>query len=320
MDPLSDVLSLLNSQSDLTAGLDVGGRWAIRFTGRLGTIKCYAVTQGTCWLSVDGVADPVRLAAGDGFMLLQHASNADEGGTVRLHLVIHPDGNIWTVSVVEGSGSRSLDGTGASTFRGGFIRPFPDGVPGAELDISLHYVLTHRHDEAGSASAVPAPSRGAFTITNEPLPSPILNTMLLRVCTDSVVRAGIRNHPPYGIRSSARAIFLRQPDGTPWVRFYEDGYGVLSPVTQVGKLVKWTGRQERLPGGNSRFNQYTVWADDGTTLNGSLQITYTSVARFNQDINRGGTVDFTCGNETVPAVAWNAADVTPEESPPGDPP
>ncbi len=47
----------------------MGGPWAIRFTGRMGTIKCYAVTEGSCWLKVDGVADPVRLAAGDGFML-----------------------------------------------------------------------------------------------------------------------------------------------------------------------------------------------------------------------------------------------------------
>ena len=69
MDPLSDVLSLLKPRSYLTAGLDVGGRWAIRFTGKMGTIKCYAVMEGACWLKVDGVADPVQLAAGDGFML-----------------------------------------------------------------------------------------------------------------------------------------------------------------------------------------------------------------------------------------------------------
>ena len=69
MDPLSDVLSLLKPQSYLTAGLDVGGRWAIRFNGRLGTIKCYAVTDGSCWLKVDGVADPIRLGPGDCFIL-----------------------------------------------------------------------------------------------------------------------------------------------------------------------------------------------------------------------------------------------------------
>lgn len=65
MDPLSDVLALLRPQSYLTAGLEVGGRWAIRFTNSVGTIKCYAVARGACWLAMDGVADPVRLATGD---------------------------------------------------------------------------------------------------------------------------------------------------------------------------------------------------------------------------------------------------------------
>ena len=69
MDPLSDVLSLLKPRSYLTAGVDLGGAWALRFTGRLGTIKCYAVAEGACWLQVDGVADPVRLVADDAFML-----------------------------------------------------------------------------------------------------------------------------------------------------------------------------------------------------------------------------------------------------------
>ena len=69
MDPLSDVLSLLKPRSYLTAALDLGGRWAIRFAGRVGIIKCYAVAEGACWLQVDGVADPVRLAVDDAFML-----------------------------------------------------------------------------------------------------------------------------------------------------------------------------------------------------------------------------------------------------------
>ena len=36
----------------------------------------------------------------------RHASNSDEGGTVKVHLVILPDGRIWTVDVVESSGSQ----------------------------------------------------------------------------------------------------------------------------------------------------------------------------------------------------------------------
>src|SRR5580692_718890 len=39
----------------------------------------------------------------------RHASNSDEGGTVKVHLVILPDGNIFRIDVVAGSGSPSLD-------------------------------------------------------------------------------------------------------------------------------------------------------------------------------------------------------------------
>ena len=69
MDPLSEVLALLRPQSYLTAGLDAGGDWAIRFDNRVGTIKCYAVVSGACWLMVDGIGDGVRLGAGDCFIL-----------------------------------------------------------------------------------------------------------------------------------------------------------------------------------------------------------------------------------------------------------
>lgn len=68
MDPLSDILSILKPESYLTAGLDAGGAWAIRFGNRPGTIKCHVVTAGICWLAVDGI-DAVRLAAGDCIIL-----------------------------------------------------------------------------------------------------------------------------------------------------------------------------------------------------------------------------------------------------------
>ena len=69
MDPLSDVLALLKPRSYLTAGFDVGGAWAVRFDNQAGVIKCYALISGACWLAVDGVDDPVRLASGDCLML-----------------------------------------------------------------------------------------------------------------------------------------------------------------------------------------------------------------------------------------------------------
>ena len=69
MDPLSEILAILKPESYLTAGIDAGGKWAIRFDNRPGTIKCHAVTAGGCWLAVDGMTTPVRLTAGDCIIL-----------------------------------------------------------------------------------------------------------------------------------------------------------------------------------------------------------------------------------------------------------
>lgn len=69
MDPLSDVLALLKPRSHVSAGFDAGGDWSIQFADLQNRIKCYAVVTGACWLAVEGVADPVRLKAGDSFVL-----------------------------------------------------------------------------------------------------------------------------------------------------------------------------------------------------------------------------------------------------------
>jgi AraC-like DNA-binding protein len=68
-DPLSDILSLLKPQSSVSAGFEAAGDWAVRFNDQQGRIKCYAVTKGYCWLSVTGVAQAVRIQAGECFVL-----------------------------------------------------------------------------------------------------------------------------------------------------------------------------------------------------------------------------------------------------------
>ncbi len=68
MDPLSDVLSLLKPRSYMCGGFDMGGKWSVQFDRHEG-IKCYAVVSGQCWLSMEGVPEPVRLNTGDCFLL-----------------------------------------------------------------------------------------------------------------------------------------------------------------------------------------------------------------------------------------------------------
>ena len=68
MDPLSDILSLLRPASYGFRGLDAGGDWLLAFGADAG-IKCYAIQSGSCWLAMEGAAEPIPLQAGD-FVLL----------------------------------------------------------------------------------------------------------------------------------------------------------------------------------------------------------------------------------------------------------
>lgn len=68
MDPLSEVLSLLKPVSRLSGGVHAGGDWSIRFPSPEG-VRFQIVMSGECWLTVDGTSEPLRLQAGDGFLL-----------------------------------------------------------------------------------------------------------------------------------------------------------------------------------------------------------------------------------------------------------
>ncbi|MGN6528803.1 MAG: cupin domain-containing protein [Burkholderiaceae bacterium] len=68
MDPLSSVIGLLRPLGTTVGATDVGGDIAIRFAAHAGAFF-YSVAAGQCWLSVDGVAEPVLLRAGDCIVL-----------------------------------------------------------------------------------------------------------------------------------------------------------------------------------------------------------------------------------------------------------
>ena len=68
MDPLSQILILLNPRTYNCGGLDLGTGSAIQFPKHEG-LKCYAVVSGEAWLAVDGVSGPVHLQAGECLLL-----------------------------------------------------------------------------------------------------------------------------------------------------------------------------------------------------------------------------------------------------------
>ncbi|MBB6144356.1 AraC-like DNA-binding protein [Silvibacterium bohemicum] len=69
-DPLSDVLSLLKPRGYQSSGIDAGGDWSFQFPQSNGFF-CLALVSGHCWLSVNGVDEPVLLQAGE-FAVLPH--------------------------------------------------------------------------------------------------------------------------------------------------------------------------------------------------------------------------------------------------------
>lgn len=68
MDPLSDMLSLLKLGSYVSGGFDASGEWAVRFGAHDG-IKFHAVITGECWVAVEGSPEPVKVRAGECFLL-----------------------------------------------------------------------------------------------------------------------------------------------------------------------------------------------------------------------------------------------------------
>lgn len=68
MDPLSEILSLLRLRSYISGGFDAGGKWAVQFGTHEG-IKFQAVIAGQCWVMVEGMSEPQKIVAGEGFLL-----------------------------------------------------------------------------------------------------------------------------------------------------------------------------------------------------------------------------------------------------------
>ena len=67
-DPLTDILTLASARCVEVGILVAGGSWALRFPPPR-RIKFVAVVKGDCWLSLDGEGAPLRITAGDVFVL-----------------------------------------------------------------------------------------------------------------------------------------------------------------------------------------------------------------------------------------------------------
>jgi AraC-like DNA-binding protein len=190
MDPLSEVLELLDLRAAAPSRLEAGGRWALSFTGHQ-QLKIGAVLAGECWLVPDE-AEPLHLAAGDCYLLVgghpfTAASDRDTrpvpSGTVLpspwpvpAYYQATPDDPDRTILI---SGSLSFDDTAAVLLTGG-LPPASRIAAGSRQAAILTPALRLLADEtAGSAPG-----------------SAIMRTELTRILFIQVLRALLTDGGP----------------------------------------------------------------------------------------------------------------------------
>jgi periplasmic protein TonB len=71
----------------------------------------------------------------------KEASQTNEGGSVKVHILIAPDGQVTSIEVVQSSGLSVLDAAAVAVFRNAHLPPFPSGMPAQPADVvlTLHY-------------------------------------------------------------------------------------------------------------------------------------------------------------------------------------
>jgi AraC-like DNA-binding protein len=127
-DPLSDVLSRLEVQSFLSRRLEASGSWALRFPDYR-HMKFGGIIEGSRWLWIEGVTEPVRLDAGD-FYLLSHGGPYCFASDVKAKPV---DGLAFMEEHFEPDGVVRFNGGGARTVGTGGRFTFNDETSGLLL-------------------------------------------------------------------------------------------------------------------------------------------------------------------------------------------
>ncbi|MGG1943336.1 AraC family transcriptional regulator [Trinickia sp. NRRL B-1857] len=143
MDTLSDVLSLLKLSSYVSGGFDVSGDWAVQF-GPFEGIKFHAISRGQCWVCVDGEPAPLKVSAGECFLLAR-------GKPFRMASdpSVEPIDFRSLVSQVKDGRIVTYNGGGEFLSMGGYFT-LADGQ--ADLLLNMLPPVIHVRDEAGSST------------------------------------------------------------------------------------------------------------------------------------------------------------------------
>ncbi len=212
----------------------------------------------------------------------------DVSGTVKVHIVVQPDGEVSTIHLVEGSGSKYLNNAAYQAFRDAHLHPFPPGTPAprADVHITLHYVLTH-----GEVAAAAAVSKRPFTVTDKPVEAANTSSLLPKTCTGVLVLNSSSGELDSwrGRHEWARAIFYRLPDGKARFKFWTSWGSKDVPVNESDGSAGWLGPRQPVKGG---FNQlrFSLWPAGSDHVAGSVVNIYSGMTEE-------GTIDLTCAPE-----------------------
>jgi hypothetical protein len=128
------------------------------------------------------------------------------------------------------------------------------------------------------AGIAPALSRSPFTVTNDPVPATVVDSMVQKTCSGTVVQPW---PGPEGGYFQVEAVLYRMPDGRAWIKFYWAGKGPLDiPTVELSVSAQWnTPTVSRNL--NSWTTHYAAWPDGDNHLAGTT-------------IDPYGTFELTC--------------------------
>jgi TonB family protein len=207
-------------------------------------------------------------------------------GTVKVHIVVHPDGEVSTIHLVDGAGSKYLNNAAYQAFRDAHLHPFPPGTPAPQADvyITLHYVLT-----SGPASAEAA-SKRPFTVTNKPVEAANTSSLLPKTCSGILVISPFGElDSGRGWREWAKAIFYRTPEGQPRFKFWTAWGAKDVPVNELDGSAGWLGPRQPIKGGYNQL-RFSLWPAGPDHVAGSVVNIYSGMTD-------DGTIDLTCAPE-----------------------
>lgn len=143
VDPLSDILELVDAKSVISGGFTAEGSWGIRFPP-MDKLTFSVLLEGTCYLRVDGHPEPLHLAEGDVFLLTTHRGFVLSSD---LEAAVVPPGQVFPT---DGDGFGRIGDFGAGrkcVQAGGFVKmdPHHGGILADCLPAVIHVDASSSH-------------------------------------------------------------------------------------------------------------------------------------------------------------------------------